>query len=153
MSHKARKPAGRSSGHHFLDLISGLALAAVLILLGVTSYAGLVGDQTLKFEARRLKAVLEQLAIDALQRETEIVIEFEERSYCAKKRNERGGVLLRHQLKSPVQIEAAAKEARLATLYPSGVSTPVTLILSDGKDFCRVVLSLRSRVSLRCGGQ
>ncbi|NLF24431.1 MAG: hypothetical protein GX589_02070 [Deltaproteobacteria bacterium] len=152
MTSYPRKLFESSSGHHLLELICGLALTALLLLLSVTSYAGLVGDQTLKFEARRLKAVLEQLTIDALQRETEIIIEFGERSYLAKKKNEHGGVLLRHQLKNPVRIDAAAKEVRFATLYPSGVSTPLTVILTDGKDFCRIVLSLRSRISLRCGG-
>lgn len=139
------------AGYHFLDVAAGLVLASVLLLIGMTSYAGLSGDQALKFEARRLKAVLEQLTIDALQREIEIVIEFDEHSYCARKKSGSGGVLLRHELKRPVRVEAAAKETPLITFFPSGVSTPATVILSDGKNRCRVVLSLRSRVNMRCG--
>jgi len=138
---------------HLLEMSAGLMLASLLLSAGVLCYASLARAQALKFEARRLKAVLEQLSIDALQREMAIVVELEERGYMARKRNASGGVLLKYCIKEPVRITSVSRGTRLITFYPSGVITPATIVLGDKENLCRVTISLRGRVSMRCGSE
>jgi Tfp pilus assembly protein FimT len=140
-----------SAGFHVTELLAGLLLCALLVSLAASSFAGLVQKKTLRFEAMRLKATLQQLMLDARQREEDMLLEVEARRYTARRKGVNGGVLFRYQFKQPVRARLAAGQMAVVACYRSGANTPATLVLEDGKSSCKVVLSLRGRINVRCG--
>lgn len=132
-------------GFHLIEASLAVALAALIAAISLPSVRQLSRTQVLKSETRRFAALLEMLGVEALQRETEIQVTVEAQGYTVARPGRQDAGLFAPEVRADVRATASRLK-----FYPSGATTPATVILHAGDRTCSITLSLRGRVASQC---
>jgi len=134
-----------SKAHTLLELCLVLGMAAILIGAGTLSLQSSIKSKKIKAEAKHLVVLLDSLSVQARQHEKDIRLQINETGYAGYKDKI---CFLQGSLPKPLKFIDGTSQALL--FLRNGVSSPGTLRLSDGKETCFVIISLRGRVRSQC---
>ncbi len=123
-----------------------LALVSVVSFVSLPSLYELSTHTTLRAGAAAFGRFLEQAQNIARERDEELALHLQRQSYEV---STLSGLQLREHLDSSLEFLPPAME-RNYHFYPSGVVSPQTFRLGNGRKVCEVVLSLRGRVHVLC---
>lgn len=136
-------------GYCLLELAAALALVAILAVASVPVTKGILAGGALTREAKELEGTLQMLALQAKQKEEELILTILEYEYSAHSQTHPERLLAHQVLKSHVKLELNETPLTLH-FYPSGAVSPATLRLRLGTKHCLIKLSLRGRVKRLC---
>ena len=131
-------------GFSMPELIVTLALVAIL-LMGSFPIIRAPRTALLKEESTRIKNTIQFGILNALKTQRELSINFTESSYTLNELGS-GNLIFKNKLPETVSI-LTAKSIRF---FPSGVTSPGTISISNGSSECSITVSLRGRVQVKC---
>jgi len=137
-------------GFHTIDLAVAILLLGLLAAISVPSIRETLHGHTLKSETRHLKSTMEQLTLQAAQREERILLTIGQAEYTARIGGSDGPLLITREFQDPVTALLTSIPPRTIYFHKSGVSSPASITLTTGSEYCSVILSLRGRVSVEC---
>jgi|GEM_PF-3351782 len=141
------------NGFCLLELLATLTLAAILAAFALPTTRHLLEYGRLKRETLHLCAAIETLTLAAQQKEKRLVLAFSQHDYHAYTKENPEHLLIKRTLRPPLALELGSNPAEpplTLQFHPSGVVTPQSLNLTDGRRRCTVIVSLRGRVSCTC---
>ena len=140
-----------NSGISLIDTLVALTLLGSLALVSAPTLSDLQRSRTLRSETEELRLFLEQLALNALQREERYSLDFTSTSIAVNIASgpHAGTVPSKRPLKSPITVVSPLGLNQLA-FHSSGAASPATISLTDGKQYCSLYVSLRGRVRSQC---
>jgi Tfp pilus assembly protein FimT len=136
-------------GFTLFELLGALLFALVLAGLSVPALSPLLRGRTLRTAAEELEARLREEALSSMQSRVERVVLLQPDHYQWK----HGDEWLTTRLAEGVKITEPEKpHPREMRFYPTGVATPLTIVISFAQKECRITVSLRGRITNSCGG-
>lgn len=130
-----------------LDLLAGLAIAALLISLTLPNLAYFSKSLQFRRHSQKVFSGLERLISQAALYRHDITLQFSEREIAASSDNR---IIKRIPLGGILKFELQDHDG-VVTFYSQGVCTPATLKLLEGNRSCIFSISLRCRIKSDCG--
>jgi len=123
-----------------------ISFATGLIAMSILAWRSLGRYQLLR-EARLLEHRLRAVVIESIASRKTLTLRFEPQVLHVEHPD---GTRVSHAIHRDVQTSLSAASAQHLTLFGHGVSSPGTVLLSNGEFHCSVSLSLRGRVRRLC---
>lgn len=135
------------TGNSLPELLVGLTLLGAVITTAGPFFSGILHNQRLRHEARKLQIRLEDAALRAKVEETPIRVSFWKNSYEIQKANNSK----KYNFPDYIQFISSSLSFPLQVfLYPGGTASPKRIELQKGAQTCQVIISLRGRVRYSC---
>lgn len=136
-------------GYSLIELLSTIALFSILTTTAISQGKSWRDRQALNLEGEKLEIVLKTLLLTSQSRREPITLQLTRSTYHAFSKEEPGLILERHSLRSGVAIELEDEQEQIS-LYNSNTTSPRTVTLSNGEERCKIIISLRGRITNGC---
>lgn len=137
---------GNKQGGTLIELLIAIAISALVTMGAVLSISHLRHSE-LRREARKLKDLIQTLALISRASKTELSVTIKADGYETETLPQFPKSL--HQLPAQLSITAQTIPAKLR-FFPSGAATPVTFSILENGASCQLIVSLLGRCTLRC---
>ena len=127
-------------GFSLLELLICIVIIGVISALATSRLPSLSKSLQVKHEAESLKILIENLTLLSQQKKENQTLKLSLNSYLIKNKI--------YSLKTGINLTSSA--GNLIIFYSSGVNTPSTIKFSSESKVCKLVLSLRGRVQIKC---
>ena len=135
-------------GFYSIELISCLVVTGILMAIAIPRFMSTLKRRELKTEAEALKDTTEHLIAQARQTSTKLSLLVSRESYAYTSLHGETPQQVVHLFKSG--IVSNKNDPHTISFYPSGVTSPAAVTLTEGSYSCTVTLSLRGRITVSC---
>lgn len=137
-----------SKGFTITELLTALAILAVVLSVSLARLPDLSRQQRLCRETRRLQLLLNRTRARSLAFATPFTVAF--RSDAVEVRDPTGTSLEKLPLLPGIRVKTTSNIKGELAFYPSHTATPATLTISLGSLAATLVVSLRGRTRVQC---
>ena len=134
-------------GFSLIDCLVGIALTTIVISISFPSVKHNQSSLLVKKEARLLQQHLENLNLSAQIQGVDLYLKIQTDSYKAFSDTDQ--VLSTRRIPAGLSMVIQGQLNQIA-FYKSGIVTPATIVLSKSSFQCKLLVSLRGRVSTIC---
>lgn len=134
------------NGFSLLETLVGVALLAIVASISIPSATAIISSHYLRRERDYLVRTLEKAHLISINRETKTTLELKHDRYELKLNSE---LVTSHLIHSSYKITRPTVPHSIS-FYPSGTTSPETIILKSNSASCFISLSLRGRITSSC---
>ena len=133
-----------------LDMLSALAILAVILSISLPNLSGMLGDLNLRKEAQKINYNLESLVSKAAKDTNQYTLTLEKSGLYVTTNTKPQNTVLVRTLPKRYHLDFLPVNKEIH-FYKQGTCSPSSFHLSNGKKRCTLTISLRCRSSVSCG--
>ena len=132
-----------------LDMLSSLAILAILLGISVPNLSSMVSEISLRKEAHKISYSLESLTTKASREASQFTLTLEKNGLYATTHSKPQSTVLVKTLPKRYQLDFLSVNKEIH-FYKQGTCSPSSFQLTNGQKKCTFTLSLRCRSSVSC---
>lgn len=135
-------------GFSLIELLLVTAMLSVLTAVVAPSFSSWRARHLVARESRRVQRALEHAYILSLLRSTPVTLSIQTGGIAVTVADH--STLFSMAMSRDVSLQLKSKEQHALTFYPSHTVTPTTILVTNPRAMCSVILSLRGRTRREC---